>query len=151
METGLYYLQSRYYDPEMGRFINADAYASTGQGLLGNNMFAYCSNNPVMGFDPHGEFDLLGAAAGFAEGFVVKKPFAVTRKYLWTDIYKIDVGTVSVNKKHFRVIRVFFTQPSNSLDKWVRQIGTYLSKPNSIQLISHTDAGFNEIMNYYQN
>ena len=85
------------------------------------------------------------------EGFVVKKPFAVTRKYLWTDIYKIDVGTVSVNKKHFRVIRVFFTHPSNSLDKWVRQIGTYLSKPNSIQLISHTDAGFNEIMNYYQN
>lgn len=31
----------------MGRFINADAYTSTGQGLLGNNMFAYCGNNPV--------------------------------------------------------------------------------------------------------
>ena len=30
-ETGLYYLQSRYYDPEVGRFINADAFASTGQ------------------------------------------------------------------------------------------------------------------------
>ena len=45
-ETGLYYLQSRYYDPETGRFINADAFASTGQGLLGNNMFAYCGNNP---------------------------------------------------------------------------------------------------------
>ena len=38
-ETGLYYLQSRYYDPEVGRFINADSFASTGQGLLGNNMF----------------------------------------------------------------------------------------------------------------
>jgi RHS repeat-associated protein len=46
-ETGLYYLQSRYYDPEMGRFVNADAYASTGQGLLGNNMFAYCLNSLV--------------------------------------------------------------------------------------------------------
>ena len=44
-ETGLYYLQSRYYDPEIGRFINADAYASTGQGLLSNNMFVYCLNN----------------------------------------------------------------------------------------------------------
>jgi hypothetical protein len=31
----------------MGRFINADAYASTGQCILGNNMFAYCLNNPV--------------------------------------------------------------------------------------------------------
>ena len=46
-ETGLYYLQSRYYDPEVGRFINADAFASTGQGILGSNMFAYCANAPV--------------------------------------------------------------------------------------------------------
>ena len=38
-ETELYYLQSRYYDPEVGRFINADGYVSTGQGLVGNNMF----------------------------------------------------------------------------------------------------------------
>jgi len=46
-ETKLYYLQSRYYNPEWGRFINADAFAATGQGILGNNMFAYCNNNPV--------------------------------------------------------------------------------------------------------
>ena len=46
-ETGLYYLQSRYYDPETGRFLNADNLISTGQGLLGNNMFAYCLNNPA--------------------------------------------------------------------------------------------------------
>ena len=45
-ETGLYYLQSRYYDPEVGRFINADGLVATGVGLLGNNMFAYCNNNP---------------------------------------------------------------------------------------------------------
>ena len=53
-ETGYYYLQSRYYDPEIGRFINADALVTTGQGLLGNNMFAYCLNNPVNGSDPCG-------------------------------------------------------------------------------------------------
>ena len=51
-ETGLYYLQSRYYDPEVGRFLNADAFASTGQGILGNNTFAYCGNNPVNCSDP---------------------------------------------------------------------------------------------------
>ena len=51
----MYYLQTRYYDPVVGRFINADSYVSTGQGLIGNNMFAYCNNNPVMYVDPTGE------------------------------------------------------------------------------------------------
>jgi len=53
-ETGLYYISSRYYDPAIGRWINADAYASTGQGILGNNMFAYCLNSPVSRVDMNG-------------------------------------------------------------------------------------------------
>ena len=53
-DTRLYYLQSRYYDPVVGRFINADGYASTGQGLIGHNMFAYCLNNPVYYSDSTG-------------------------------------------------------------------------------------------------
>ena len=53
-ETGLYYLQSRYYNPETGRFLNVDGYMATGQGLLGNNMFTYCENNPVNRADPSG-------------------------------------------------------------------------------------------------
>ena len=53
-ETGLYYLNSRYYDPQVGRFLNADGLVSTGQGLLGNNMFAYCLNNPVVFSDSSG-------------------------------------------------------------------------------------------------
>ena len=54
-ETGFYYLQSRYYDPQTGRFLNADAYADTGDTVLSTNMFAYCENNPVNGVDPSGE------------------------------------------------------------------------------------------------
>ena len=54
-ETKLYYLQSRYYDPAIGRFINADGYVSSGQGFVGCNMFAYCNNNPVIFSDPSGE------------------------------------------------------------------------------------------------
>ncbi len=53
-DTGLYYLQSRYYNPQRGRFLNADGYVSTGTGLPGYNMYAYCNNNPVMGYDPNG-------------------------------------------------------------------------------------------------
>ncbi len=78
-DTQLYYLQSRYYNPEMGRFINADSYASTGQGILGNNMFAYCNNNPANMSDPTGGLAIsltvlgliIGAVAGAIAGGVV--------------------------------------------------------------------------------
>ena len=53
-ETELYYLQSRYYDPEVGRFINADNQLSTDD-ITGLNLFAYCGNNPVNRSDPTGE------------------------------------------------------------------------------------------------
>ena len=53
-ETSLYYLKSRYYDPEVGRFINPDGYNSTGQGIIGTNMFAYCLNNPAIFSDDAG-------------------------------------------------------------------------------------------------
>ena len=62
-ETTLYYLQSRYYNPTLGRFINADAFASTGQGILGNNMFAYCENSPVNLSDPSGQIPVVFAVA----------------------------------------------------------------------------------------
>ena len=53
-ETALYYLQSRYYDPTACRFLNADALASTGQEVLGSNMFAYCLNCPILFGDAKG-------------------------------------------------------------------------------------------------
>ena len=62
-ELGLYYLNARYYDPNTGRFISPDPkYISTGQGLIGNNMYAYCLNNPVMLIDPTGELGGAGIA-----------------------------------------------------------------------------------------
>ena len=57
-ETGFYYLQSRYYDPAMHRFINADSLASTGQGIVGTNMYAYCLNNPVRRIDVSGTYSI---------------------------------------------------------------------------------------------
>ena len=56
-ETGFYYLLSRYYDPGIGRFINADGViAGIGGNVLGYNMFAYCMNNPVNMIDSNGNF-----------------------------------------------------------------------------------------------
>lgn len=71
-ETKLYYCNSRYYDPQVKRFINADEYLSTGQGFNGFNMFAYCNNNPVMYYDPSGEIGLIvGILVGIAVGSLV--------------------------------------------------------------------------------
>ena len=53
-ETGLYYLNSRYYDPVIGRFINADGLVVAGSGMLSGNMYLYCQNNPVCCVDPTG-------------------------------------------------------------------------------------------------
>lgn len=54
-ETGLYYLQSRYYNPTIGRFLNADVYCDTSDSVIGTNMFVYCLNNPVVCFDSDGK------------------------------------------------------------------------------------------------
>ena len=57
VETGLYYLQSRYYNPQWGRFINPDAVmAGVGGDLRGYNLYTYCFNNPVMYSDGEGEW-----------------------------------------------------------------------------------------------
>ena len=83
-ETGFYYLQSRYYDPANRRFINADSLASTGQGILGSNMFAYVNNDPVNCIDPWGRMVELVVAeksdsipVGFATKLTAKVELVV--------------------------------------------------------------------------
>ena len=59
VEFGLYYLQSRYYDPALGRFISADDinYLDP-ESVIGFNLYAYCGGNPIMYADPEGKFFL---------------------------------------------------------------------------------------------
>ena len=55
VETGLYFLKTRYYDPETGRFITIDdiSYIDP-ETINGLNLYAYCGNNPVMRVDENG-------------------------------------------------------------------------------------------------
>ena len=59
-ETDLYYLNSRYYDPAVGRFLNADGvdFLGTDEGLLSYNLFAYCLNDPVNRTDDSGNLSI---------------------------------------------------------------------------------------------
>ena len=65
-ETGFYYLQSRYYDPAIRRFINADGYVNANGDFIGFNMYAYCGNNPIAYVDVSGDSaaELAGLTAG---------------------------------------------------------------------------------------
>ena len=59
-ETGLYYLQSRYYDNEIKRYLNSDNFNILGvdrSSVSQDNLYTYCSNNPVNCSDPSGEFN----------------------------------------------------------------------------------------------
>ena len=63
-ETGFYYCRTRYYNPYWGRWLTADeiAYLEP-RNINGLNLFAYCGNNPIAGYDPSGTYsfwDYLG-------------------------------------------------------------------------------------------
>jgi len=86
VETGFYYLQTRYYDPTVGRFINADARINTSQGVLGINMFAYCINNPVNMADHSGNkpgdlFDSMDEAARDFANYINGKSISNNAEY----------------------------------------------------------------------
>ena len=97
-ETSLYYLQSRYYDPEVCRFINTDSFATTDiDGVLSANMFAYCENNPVINEDPTGAIALttliligsavFGVATALYTGYEMRQA-----GYGWDDTIFYSLG-----------------------------------------------------------
>ena len=77
-ETGWYYLNTRYYDPNVGRFLSPDTILGANGGLLGYNLYAYCNNNPVNHIDPTGEGFLSNLWSGIKNvGKAVVKVAAV--------------------------------------------------------------------------
>jgi RHS repeat-associated protein len=108
-ETGLYYLQSRYYNAEWGRFINADGYIGTPGELLSCNMFAYCSNNPVNRDDPNGEFwGLLAAAL-----FIPVEVAAVVTAVLVVAVVLIVAAVVTVAVQTYRNSHINYADSSS--------------------------------------
>ena len=96
-ETGLYYLKSRYYDPETCRFINMDSveYADPTY-LHGLNLYAYCNNNPIMYVDPNGNFALFTLIVGSLIGAAVSFGASVLSQSLTGD-KQINWGQVALD------------------------------------------------------
>ena len=79
-ENGLFYMRARYYDPEVGRFINKDPI-----GLLGGlNLYAYVANNPVNLIDPEGKFVFLLLAPPVYTGAMALADLAIIGGLWWT-------------------------------------------------------------------
>jgi len=96
-ETGFYYLQSRYYDPTVGRFINADdtdILLEDQDSLLQHNLFAYCFNNPVNMYDPDGE--MTAAAGVLAPTFITWLYYAGGANF-WNPVGWVLLGIASVS------------------------------------------------------
>jgi len=87
VETGLYYLRSRYYNPEWGRFVNADIFMGETGTLLSHNVFAYCDNNPVNLCDHTGLWS--------EENWAMVVPFSREEAYKHNEAYRNVHGTAA--------------------------------------------------------
>jgi RHS repeat-associated protein len=56
-DTGLVYMQARYYDPSAGRFLTADLIKPTAGNMFNFNRYGYVNNNPITGIDPTGMYN----------------------------------------------------------------------------------------------
>jgi len=109
-ETKLYYLNSRYYNPEWGRFLNLDDRVGTNGDLISYNLYAYCGNNFVMGIDLSGK------------GFLKKLSKAITKtvttvKKAIKRITKIINSAISVIKSvSSKVVRINMNTSVNKVE-----------------------------------
>ena len=140
-EIGLYYLNSRYYDPETGRFVNADVLINTGKHIFGTNTFAYCYDNPNNYVDKNGADAILllddtflghlGAliqdaegtwwhfywgANGFWRTIESANPFAYVEAYSFCQKYDGEISIEGINKSK---------QYAYKYDRMVRIVGDF--------------------------
>ena len=147
-ETGFYYVSSRYYDPEIGRFISADsAISGTGESIQGYNLYAYCFNNPVNMEDPTGNWPKwVGAIVNTVKKTVNKI----------TNTIKKTLGiTVQVNKEEpttFQYSLAFSYENGTGYNKNFdtgKPANLYKTIPNSISEITKSGTGIDININGY--
>jgi len=160
-DIGLYYLKSRYYDPQIARFINADeiSYLGANGDLSSYDLFAYCSDSPVKYKDPNGNLHPRecpgfaggggsygggGAGSGVIVEVVVVTATVATIAYSHT-IDDLRSEVVYINKqriaqeaekhRHTRSYSVYFLKDEDGIIRYVGRV---------------TDEGYDARMQYHK-
>ena len=103
-DLSMYYLQSRYYDPVIGRFISSDdptLVTASPTALTDKNLFAYCDNNPVMRVDYNGDYWIIPMLIGAAVGVVVQYVTDVITNIKNGEVGEDILTNVSSSKDYF--------------------------------------------------
>ena len=116
-ETKLYYLNSRYYNPEWGRFINADSVVNIEKQILGYNIYIYTMNNPINNYDNRGSF--------------FKKIWKATKNF----VRKVMSEIIGVNRQTSKTINKYELLPKNNLAN-VTYTTSHKTKPKSDKIIN---------------
>ena len=139
-ETGFYYLNSRYYDPSMHKFLNADSTSYLGMGgeLQSFNLYVYCGNNPVMYVDPSGHVrmgEIFGSGITYENIFIDGSNY-----YFFFDIAYGRGKTWNIDKP----INFELTIPENAWKIWDYSFGVDFHTENNsgFQIFVGTDVGF---------
>ena len=142
-ETGLYYLNSRYYNPEFGRFISADGQLSGGN-IAGANLYAYCYCNPINLLDYNGT--MAEAALIFTEGMA-----ALTAALGVTIVWAIGIGTLVIGAAE---LYSYIVQPANDSsvsDKTLSDVRPHIPDRSKVYQVAYVNekGSLIRIMPYY--
>lgn len=127
-ETGMYYLRTRYYDPEIRRFIIADGQVN--DTVLGNNVFSYCENNPIHMADPSGSVAISSIFAGGAliisliGGFFISRSPSVKRA---SNNFGNSISNY-IARPRTSILNRIYNNPANYRDEAKRKIDASIAK-----------------------
>ena len=143
-ETGWYYLNARYYDPNVGRFLSPDTILGANGGLQGYNLFAYCNNNPVMFADSSGQsiVVLTGGIGAFGLGSLI----AIGAYAIATVVTDVIVTGVEMirdwNDSDNEVEDVSPTSPAPTIDDIKKDLETSSDRHAFTTIFSMPDIAF---------
>lgn len=130
--SNLYYLKSRFYNPQWRRFLNSDITIDNSNGVLGVNQFAYCCNDPVNRIDVNGEASVAITAGGIALSAVAILAVTATMMYLVDPNIKSAVNSA--------IYFLLLSAPSASVTiakSLAKCISAARSKPNTKKTEKH--------------
>jgi RHS repeat-associated protein len=119
-ETGLYYLNTRMYDPKIARFLHEDTYRGDINDPLSLNLYVYCANNPLIYWDPTGD-DYITILTGENRGTVE-----------WEDKTKVAKVVVNGVTMNYKVVNGEVWEYDEKNDSLMKKVGTI--KDNKIDV-----------------